>query len=260
MPHALQDIASRITLDSATEFLFGQDVQSLSTGLPYLFYSPLSQSSAHRPGFLCCPNVLYIVLYVLTTRRPSTLRFTLRANRNEIHMPKTLKGVQTCFSIALNNRCTNPFAVFIRSPWTLALSSPKMSKHPGSFYGLRERNEVQYSIVLKNSKRRFSVALRNRFTEPFALLFPSSSQCPFSSTQTLKRSGLFCIFRKRNNCYTQNRIFWTQTLFIIPFSNCCAKRFVLWSPTSLDVPLLSPNTPTCSGLFFAPRNETIFSL
>jgi hypothetical protein len=133
-----------------------------------------------------------------------------------------------------------------------------MSKHPGSFYNLRERNKVQCSIVLKNSKRRFSVALRNRFTEPFTLLFPSSWQCPFSSTHTLKRSGLFCIFRNRNNCYTQNRIFWTQTSFIIPFPNCCAKRFVLWSPTSLDVPLLSPNTPTCSGLFFAPQKRNNF--
>lgn len=30
-----QDAISRFTLDSATEFLFGQDVQSLSTGLAY---------------------------------------------------------------------------------------------------------------------------------------------------------------------------------------------------------------------------------
>lgn len=31
----IQDVVSRFTLDSATEFLFGQDVGSLSAGLPY---------------------------------------------------------------------------------------------------------------------------------------------------------------------------------------------------------------------------------
>ena len=30
-----QDLVSRFTLDSATEFLFGKDVRSLSAGLPY---------------------------------------------------------------------------------------------------------------------------------------------------------------------------------------------------------------------------------
>ena len=32
---ATQDLVSRFTLDSATEFLFGKDVCSLATGLPY---------------------------------------------------------------------------------------------------------------------------------------------------------------------------------------------------------------------------------
>lgn len=40
-----QDLASRFTMDSATEFLFAQDVQSLAAGLPYPHYSPLSQYS-----------------------------------------------------------------------------------------------------------------------------------------------------------------------------------------------------------------------
>jgi len=31
----IQDLLSRYTMDTATEFLFGQDVQSLSAGLPY---------------------------------------------------------------------------------------------------------------------------------------------------------------------------------------------------------------------------------
>ncbi|GBE87187.1 cytochrom P450 [Sparassis latifolia] len=42
-----QDLVSRFTMDSATEFLFGQDVRSLSAGLPYPPTSPLSQQRAH---------------------------------------------------------------------------------------------------------------------------------------------------------------------------------------------------------------------
>jgi len=48
------------------------------------------------------------------------LFYALR-DQNKIHIPKTLKGIQTCFSIAFNNHPTNPFAVFIHSPWTLAI-------------------------------------------------------------------------------------------------------------------------------------------
>jgi hypothetical protein len=40
-------VVSRFTLDSATEFLFGNDVRSLSAGLPYPYNSPLSPSYAH---------------------------------------------------------------------------------------------------------------------------------------------------------------------------------------------------------------------
>ena len=157
-------------------------------------------------------------------------------------MPKTLKGVQTCFSIAFNNRCTNPFAVFIRSPWTLALSSLKMSKHPGSFYGLRERNEMQCSIVLKNSKRRFSIALHNRFTEPFALLFPSSWQCPFSSTQTLKRSGLFCIFGNETIVTLKTAFFGhkhrlsSHSPIVAPNVSCCGLPHLRMSLYCLQTP------------------------
>ncbi|CAA7268977.1 unnamed protein product [Cyclocybe aegerita] len=42
----IQDLASRFTMDSATEFLFAQDVRSLAAGLPYPHYSPLSISTA----------------------------------------------------------------------------------------------------------------------------------------------------------------------------------------------------------------------
>jgi hypothetical protein len=38
-------MASRFTLDSATEFLFGRNVRTLSAGLRYPEYSPLANSS-----------------------------------------------------------------------------------------------------------------------------------------------------------------------------------------------------------------------
>ena len=41
-----QDMASRFTLDSASEFLFGKDVHSLSAGLPYPYDSEVAQSAA----------------------------------------------------------------------------------------------------------------------------------------------------------------------------------------------------------------------
>lgn len=43
-PVDFQDLVGRFTLDSATEFLFGKDVRSLSASLPYPFHAPLSQS------------------------------------------------------------------------------------------------------------------------------------------------------------------------------------------------------------------------
>ena len=44
-PVDFQDVASRFTLDSATEFLFGKDVRSLSAGIVYPPSSPLSKDS-----------------------------------------------------------------------------------------------------------------------------------------------------------------------------------------------------------------------
>ncbi|KAF8219014.1 cytochrome P450 monooxygenase pc-3 [Tricholoma matsutake] len=41
-----QDVASRFTIDSATEFLFGSDIDTLSAGLPYPASSPLASSDA----------------------------------------------------------------------------------------------------------------------------------------------------------------------------------------------------------------------
>lgn len=47
--HALdfQDLVSRFTLDSATEFFFGHDVGTLSAGLPYPPSSDLAKLTAH---------------------------------------------------------------------------------------------------------------------------------------------------------------------------------------------------------------------
>jgi cytochrome P450 len=42
----LQDLVSRFTLDSATEFLFGYDVGSLSGGLPYPHYVTTGKTSS----------------------------------------------------------------------------------------------------------------------------------------------------------------------------------------------------------------------
>jgi len=46
-PVDIQDLASRFTMDSATEFLFNKDVRSLDAGLPYPPYSPLVNTMAH---------------------------------------------------------------------------------------------------------------------------------------------------------------------------------------------------------------------
>lgn len=47
-PVNIQDLASRFTMDSATEFLFAHDVHSLGAGLPYPHYSPLAESSENH--------------------------------------------------------------------------------------------------------------------------------------------------------------------------------------------------------------------
>lgn len=45
----LQDLVSRFTLDSATEFLFGKDVRSLSAGLPYPPTSDIARLRTIKP-------------------------------------------------------------------------------------------------------------------------------------------------------------------------------------------------------------------
>ncbi|KAI0675255.1 cytochrome P450 monooxygenase pc-3 [Trametes maxima] len=44
-----QDLVSRFTMDSATEFLFGRNIRSLSTGLPYPPTSDIARSQTFRP-------------------------------------------------------------------------------------------------------------------------------------------------------------------------------------------------------------------
>jgi hypothetical protein len=43
-------MVSRFTLDSATEFLLGRDVESLSVGLPYPYYADASLRNEDHPG------------------------------------------------------------------------------------------------------------------------------------------------------------------------------------------------------------------
>lgn len=47
-----KDIATRFTLDSATEFLFGMDVHSLSTPMPYPYNSPQAQETPRSSSHL----------------------------------------------------------------------------------------------------------------------------------------------------------------------------------------------------------------
>ncbi|KAJ8072723.1 Protein kinase alk2 [Marasmius tenuissimus] len=47
-PFDFQDVVSRFTLDSATEFLFGKDLGTLSGTLPYPHYSPLARADARK--------------------------------------------------------------------------------------------------------------------------------------------------------------------------------------------------------------------
>ena len=49
---SIQDLVSRFTLDSASEFLFGQDVRSLSVTLPYPPDSPPARSPAAHDALL----------------------------------------------------------------------------------------------------------------------------------------------------------------------------------------------------------------
>lgn len=71
-PRPAQDLVSRFTLDSATEFLFGTNVGSLAAGIPY---SPLS--AKHNPAlFLSHPSNIFIQGFVEGQVR-SALRYSL---------------------------------------------------------------------------------------------------------------------------------------------------------------------------------------
>ncbi|KAJ7755198.1 cytochrome P450 [Mycena metata] len=59
-PIDFQDLTSRFTLDSATEFLFGRSVDSTSAGLPYPESSPLANS----PSFLNHPSNNFVRSFV----------------------------------------------------------------------------------------------------------------------------------------------------------------------------------------------------
>ncbi|KAK7059973.1 cytochrome P450 [Favolaschia claudopus] len=67
----IQDLVSRFTLDSATEFLFGKSVDSISAGLPYPYPSSSSHSNSNFNS--THPSNTYVKAFVqaqlLTTKR-----------------------------------------------------------------------------------------------------------------------------------------------------------------------------------------------
>jgi len=68
-PIEFQDLVARFTLDSATEFLFGNDVGSLSADIPY----PASAKHLNKPSFYDHPSTIFVKAFtegqVLTVER-----------------------------------------------------------------------------------------------------------------------------------------------------------------------------------------------
>ncbi|KAF5354945.1 hypothetical protein D9756_005644 [Leucocoprinus leucothites] len=62
-PIDFQDLAARFTLDSATEFLFKNDVRSLSAGLPYPVH-PSPFTKANPPSFINHPSNIFVEAFV----------------------------------------------------------------------------------------------------------------------------------------------------------------------------------------------------
>jgi len=71
----LQDLVSRFTLDSATKFLFGYDVESLAAGLPYSVSSGIQNSTE----FLNHPSNVFVDAF-LTGQIQSAVRTRLGPN------------------------------------------------------------------------------------------------------------------------------------------------------------------------------------
>jgi len=71
----LQDLVSRFTLDSATQFLFGYDVESLAAGLPYSISSGIQNSTK----FLNHPSNVFVDAF-LAGQIQSSLRTRLGPN------------------------------------------------------------------------------------------------------------------------------------------------------------------------------------
>jgi hypothetical protein len=58
-----QDLAARFTLDSATEFLFSNDVHSLGAGLPYPAH-PSPYAKTNPPSFINHPSNIFVHAFV----------------------------------------------------------------------------------------------------------------------------------------------------------------------------------------------------
>ncbi|KAF5343389.1 hypothetical protein D9758_015616 [Tetrapyrgos nigripes] len=63
VPVDFQDAVARFTLDSATEFLFGKTVNSLSAGLHYPALHPLSKTASSTTDFLNHPSTKFVTAF-----------------------------------------------------------------------------------------------------------------------------------------------------------------------------------------------------
>lgn len=107
----IQDLLSRFTMDTATEFLFGQDVKTLSVGLPYPSIYNKSTLRAHpsdqfatafnRAQEYTLPRVLYGELWplidfwedIVQTNKDITWQFINPLIQTALEKKKVAKGV-----------------------------------------------------------------------------------------------------------------------------------------------------------------------
>ena len=108
-PVDFQNVASRFTLDSATEFLFGEEARPLSTGIVYPPSSPLSKD----PVFLNHPANRFIralqesqVATAQRTNYGSSWYFTeFWKNKVEEHMKVCFEFIDPIIADTLAQKC-----------------------------------------------------------------------------------------------------------------------------------------------------------
>ncbi|KAK0187428.1 cytochrome P450 [Armillaria mellea] len=88
-PVDFQDAVARFTLDSATEYLFGNDVNSTSAGLPY----PARSTFAGNPHFINHPSNTFVKAFDSCTRRADAVK-PLRQVVNEFVEPLLVEALK----------------------------------------------------------------------------------------------------------------------------------------------------------------------